>query len=76
MNKHCLCFQYGTVNVGQLSFDNSAVAKVSEMDDVALDRTVRIAASNPTGGEAPLVTLGSITDPGALITAVDGECVD
>ena len=74
MTKHCLCFQYATVNLGALNF----VDVTADMDDTnpATARIVVAASSTPVASLTPLVVTGDVSALGALISAVDGECVD
>ena len=72
--KHCLCFQYATVNLGSLNFEDLT----PELDNTnpVTPRIVVAASSTPIASIVPLVVLGALSGGGALVSAIDGECVD
>ena len=73
-NKHCLCFQYATVNLGSLNFVDVTADLVDT--NPATARIVVAASSTPIASVTPLVVTGAVSGGGALISAIDGECVD
>ena len=72
--KHCLCFQYADMNLGQLSAVD--VADVALQASVITRTPIELGIVGLPAPGTPLDVVATIAGGGALISAVGGECVD